>query len=1071
MAKSPSWATGGGSSSGGGSASPKVTPPKRSLFGTLVHGAEAPLRLGKRGLVDAEHLVTGVPRAIVATAQTVPEVVKATWEVPQTSLAHGHVPFTKYKAGQEAAINLDLQKKLPRLFGLATAQAQTLRDVGLGRALTHETRSSYTQDPLKLYSEHPLSALVNDVANLAPVVGGVARVTAPLAEEAGAAGRAAGGVQRLASGANKIASAPIEAYKLPFKLPGKLGDLAGESLQKASVANEAGLRARAFPGARVLARLSPDSQTIVNELSRMHAEEQSGRTEPAKLQAQVEHILPSAHEQQAATLVGEHVAPSLATLREHVGPDKFEHHINQRFKGTLTAEAANMAADVASGRNPELAGRIAQAHQLQQSAPAVQGGQLARAEAYTAQPGHEWQAGFVPKEGETGLTAEPARLRPALAEAQATGEHLTSLAADLRARGLPEQAAAAEAAVSDLPRTGTDLQAAGQNPQHYFHTQSGGTKPLSGGQLRRLSLPKLAQAGSERLRTGSPAYDRTAAGQARGAAELNVQHARFATADRVAAKVGTKLGEGALAGASTPEEAIAHGYVPFRPFEEAGRGVPVPSPNDVYVPKYLDTEFRSYFAGPSKAADIARVVGLPNRAFYAARLALTPALITGRLLGHAMLGFSQTSDPLALASNIVRVVRHWKSTGEFPAPTQLAKGEAYTAEAADLANERAGMRGLAGKVAGAGNKVLRQPFRLAGFMDNVERSAFYMTELGKNLTRTAADEGTKLGGISKVGRTAAQEQALTTALRAMGDFNRMSPFEQNVVRQYIPMYRWHKELTRIAFHLAEDHPMRLAWTLHLADMLGKPETAPGGDITLPLDPNAHGTPTTPGANDRFKVGTYPDTLPSYWANALPVGNRLLGTGLLNPFAETTSLFGGGLKGMGKFLGPIPRLAATQLTGISPTTGKNYFRPPGTRTMFGHPAPPSIIEQLKTMAPQTRLFNALTGRDKIQRYASGEPYVPGAKKGKVPEFVQTGGTPLQGLASFAGINVGNRKLIETQQAKHAATSDKTLTSAQRQAENYRRKVKAARTGTKYVPLPTPKKPSSGGKKSSSPSWAH
>jgi hypothetical protein len=87
--------------------------------------------------------------------------------------------------------------------------------------------------------------------------------------------------------------------------------------------------------------------------------------------------------------------------------------------------------------------------------------------------------------------------------------------------------------------------------------------------------------------------------------------------------------------------------------------------------------------------------------------------------------------------------------------------------------------------------------------------------------------------LAKVEKGMAPDLAIQEALKAMGDFSRMSALERGYVREVLPFYAWARHITQLTLRLPIEHPMRVAWTLHLADAYGDdqaslPDFARGG---------------------------------------------------------------------------------------------------------------------------------------------------------------------------------------------------------------------------------------------------
>jgi hypothetical protein len=141
----------------------------------------------------------------------------------------------------------------------------------------------------------------------------------------------------------------------------------------------------------------------------------------------------------------------------------------------------------------------------------------------------------------------------------------------------------------------------------------------------------------------------------------------------------------------------------------------------------------------------------------------------------------------------------------------------------------------------------------------------------------------------------AKEFALRESLKAMGDFSRMTPFEQSYVKNVIPFYAWMRHMTALSVKLPLEHPLRVAWTVNLADRFGDQ-----GD------------------------------LPDYLKGNLKVGGTFLPTRSLSPFSD---IGGGALlnpASAAKGVSPIIKLPVAAATGINLSRGFNQTsRPAGT----------------------------------------------------------------------------------------------------------------------------------------------
>ena len=149
-------------------------------------------------------------------------------------------------------------------------------------------------------------------------------------------------------------------------------------------------------------------------------------------------------------------------------------------------------------------------------------------------------------------------------------------------------------------------------------------------------------------------------------------------------------------------------------------------------------------------------------------------------------------------------------------------------------------------------RMLNRSYKLNEFVDNLARSSVYLAKLGEGIPR---------------------ETAMATTLQAMGDFQRLSPFERRVVREVLPFYAWMRHSFQATLRFPIHHPGRAAFAYHLANLFTDPEErewlelmgsrlpfgggqfvdvgsfSPGADINEsrygPFDPRSLGRAVTP----------------------------------------------------------------------------------------------------------------------------------------------------------------------------------------------------------------------------------
>lgn len=132
------------------------------------------------------------------------------------------------------------------------------------------------------------------------------------------------------------------------------------------------------------------------------------------------------------------------------------------------------------------------------------------------------------------------------------------------------------------------------------------------------------------------------------------------------------------------------------------------------------------------------------------------------------------------------------------------------------------------------------------------------------------------------------QHATERALKAQANFNDLTSFERQVVRQFVPFYAFHKGLAKLAFSMPLDHPLRFGALDAIANGMG-------------------------GFNQEER-----QNLPDTWLNSLTVGGHLVSMRPLNPFSEAISPMTP--QGAPEALGPIPKMAFDFLARKSQAKG-------------------------------------------------------------------------------------------------------------------------------------------------------
>jgi hypothetical protein len=1035
------------------------------LGGRAATAAPAPLLkrgrgslLGKIGGL-AKSAVAGFPRGLVAlgkdVGKTVAEGVSHDVHHPVAALK-GLVglappgPTVRTRLGETEAQAYARQH--PALAGVAEGFKQT------GNEIAHPSRI------LQNYGSAPLSAFLNDAANLSVVLG-------PVAKAAGAGAAVGEGAQagRLARGLGAAAKVTQEAAMLPAK-PFELAGRGVSAVARTAYTKTAESGGVAGDTLRLL-RLDPESRLLRREALTPAMEQQSevvGRQ--VSLGRNLEKLLPDSTEQQAYFLVGEGQADALAKLRA-AAPERFTSFVDDTFRGSVSTEAAHLAADVAEGHGGPISERIQAALALGREAP---GGRTERLAQYLRGPAsRQEQVGFAPlsasvqaavekagrglpraervasaararaEEASTRLanlradlsaaaearggptygmgkrlgqaetrarvlenvakSAEvrssalrtrveraqanaehavgnaPARLRPALELHRRVVRELTAHENSLRRRWLPDAAAAVGRVADEVPVTLRALQDAGVDPEHFIHVQTG-DKPLAAGASGD-RLPKVRKARSEKYRSDSLVHERTIRAQTQG----EIDEARAVIGKLAAEKVAAmpfaaRLNEGPLAGVATEAEATAAGYVPWNPrtiFEkgqvtqaETRAAAAGETGATVFVPRHIFDGFRSYFESNRWDKFFRQTYDPAVQGFKAGVLALSPSWQVNNVLGNIVLAtLGAGVDPITLARNIGAALKEYKASGDkgerdFSAPRRLLTAGPTHSEFTflsppaerPLAGTAVGR--VAGKITAPVKALARKSYAANEFIDNLGRAAVYMAKRGQGLS---------------------DELALRESLKAMGDFSRMTPLERRVIRRVIPFYAWQRHITQLAFRLPVEHPLRVAWTMHLGDALGAP------DMDLA-------------------------DLPEFLRSSIDLpGGKLLQTSRLFPFGDAGRVLD--RQGVVSSLSPAIKIPAQSLTGLNLSKGRPFTRPPGTgrHDEFGNPLPsaPPVARQIGDLFPQRRLLDALTGRDKTVRYDTGQPILTAS--GPLRADRSKG----EGLLRFLGVPVLDRaSAVET-----------------------------------------------------------
>lgn len=400
-------------------------------------------------------------------------------------------------------------------------------------------------------------------------------------------------------------------------------------------------------------------------------------------------------------------------------------------------------------------------------------------------------------------------------------------------------------------------------------------------------------------------------------------------------------------------------------FDHPPAGLP-----DLWLPTPIVNEFRQMFSPVSKAEKVARViVDKPTRAWKVTVLPLSARWLTGNVVSNMLLamtvgevpphrliplmrqarqelGFAAGSEALAGKGRLGRALEQAKALTNAPSPVE---GSALASREGALLHDRRLTREFTDAIGDrpqtdnrarlAGRKVIDTSYALNSVVDDMTRAAVMLSELEKGKTPQAA---------------------LGKALKAMGDYAALSPFERNVVRRLLPFYAWHKHITKVMFQLPIEHPHRVAWTINLSNLADDPDS----------------------------------DLPDWMANNLPLGAKtfLPLNGIIPfdlgraPIVTPEGLFGS--------LNPLIKTPA-ELMNFRVDKGRALTAPKGSeRKGFTYVGNEAAAYRLAGLTPQTRLLRDVKG-EPVARYETGQPILrsgrtisaqkPGGDIGRVASF--------------------------------------------------------------------------------------
>ncbi len=596
----------------------------------------------------------------------------------------------------------------------------------------------------------------------------------------------------------------------------------------------------------------------------------------------------------------------------------------------------------------------------------------------------------------TSIEAAPPQDRPALQVAHRAKE----LALEL-AESHPERASEFAALADDIATTSEALRAKGVKPEFF----------MGGKELDRMDAPpptpKMRQAQklqSEKQRVGGPLASNIKAQTEKMAKEtLGILHNEFR--GKVASDFGGTVAEyldidtrpsagpATLRGLSPTGEKLAeqlaeNHLVAWDPKTGKLLDAKDIDANSAVLPKTLHDTLTKYTATRSPNLAL-RIYDRATGTWKHTVLALSPRWHVGNIVGNAALAsLGAGLTPSQIARNVGearRLVKDFDDGKPIPAEHQAALERLL---AAGYHNPDLGAVDEIGRFKLAKNRLAQ---KIEGDSEGLRSkvahpisSSYHFNEYVDSVNRTMVYLAKHKTGISS-------EAAVQMALKAAGDFSKMTPFERNVVRRIIPFYAWQRHITRLAFSLPVEAPARVAWTLHLSQL---PEQ---------LSPD-------PGAGNEFNSGT------------IPAGKKRLNVRALFPFGSSfftdPSFQGGGYQ-----INPVAKLGIAAGTGLNVSKGLKPVQSKENKGGFGQGmkllagSPKTLAEFAAAQVPETTLARDLVAGKVPVRYDTGQPRKVGkgaTKKHAKPTL--TGRKRGETLARFAGIPIPEPETKATSKKK-------------------------------------------------------
>jgi hypothetical protein len=470
-----------------------------------------------------------------------------------------------------------------------------------------------------------------------------------------------------------------------------------------------------------------------------------------------------------------------------------------------------------------------------------------------------------------------------------------------------------------------------------------------------------------------------------------------------------------LTGADLVNQMASEGWVPY----DRKLGLDVPAgkvtPATRFIPEKLATALDNYMANEYRGSWIGgpdSLLGQFNRKWKTWILPLSLRWHVGNVVGNALLmGGGAGMSPKQIVSMLAEIKggNTWKELyGEFPEEIVLKNGRTVKVDRrlfdSGLTYSEKVVMGRLDDVALEPRtpigKFINESYRFNQLVDNMGRTAVYLQKIAD------AENNPKLRRILAEKGVSPEEYAMKQALRAMGDYANMTPFERNIVRNVLPFYAWMRHITVLSLSLPVYHPQRVVLLGHLANEFGQDQSE------LP---------------DMFKGGYFTE------------GGSFMDLRALNPFGDAAAggLFS--LESLARATSPGVKIPTAALTGLGLQRGfERVSRPQGTGDLdaYGrekatplYNRPTELLNYAMTQVPQARQIRTmLTGNTAY--YDTGQTYrnLEGNADSPTKRFVRPA-LALVGANTFYPDSTAAERAVQTQ-----ATTARRISEFRRRAES-------------------------------------